>query len=102
MGVCCCSLAGTLACKYCSNNPEAERPPIVCTYTTVATDPILITGMKTNADKIRAMSDEELAEWFGKLIYPECVCCPANGAGWCGKGKCKDNWLDWLKKECDT
>lgn len=68
MGVCCCSLAGTAACKYCSNNPDAERPPVVCTYTTAATDLVLITGTKTNADKIRAMTDEEIAEWFWWML----------------------------------
>ena len=39
----------------------------------------------TNADRIRAMSDEELAEWFdGEL-----------------PSKPKEWWLDWLKKEVE-
>ena len=52
----------------------------------------------TNADRIRSMTDEELAELF------------ANGnCGYCrihdfcfGKGcaiNCEDVWLDWLRKE---
>lgn len=27
MSVCCCSLAGTAACKHCPNNPNAEPSP---------------------------------------------------------------------------
>lgn len=51
----------------------------------------------TNADRIRSMTDEELADWFGDMIYPECVCCPADNVGWCKD--CKTKWLDWLKEE---
>lgn len=64
MSACCCSLAGTAACRTCSNNPYAETPPPVRTYTTIATDAVLITGRKTNADRIRQMTDEELAEFL--------------------------------------
>lgn len=51
----------------------------------------------TNADRIRSMTDEELAEWLGDMIYPECVCCPADNDGWCKD--CKTKWLNWLKQE---
>lgn len=37
MAVCCCSLAGTAACRTCANNPDAETSPYVMTYTTDAT-----------------------------------------------------------------
>ena len=53
---------------------------------------------KTNADRIRGMSDEELAEF-----EIERMCCPH------GKHGCKENnltcdnceqcWLDWMKQE---
>ena len=56
-----------------------------------------VTPKQTNADRIRSMTDEELAEWFGNMIYPECVCCPADNDGWCED--CKTKWLDWLKQE---
>lgn len=52
----------------------------------------------TNADRIRAMSDEELA------IFLESATCPTpyNGS-WCRRDSerwnCKDCWLDWLKGE---
>lgn len=52
----------------------------------------------TNADRIRAMADEELVEIFAK-----------NDCGYCrihdfcfAKGSainCEDVWLDWLKQE---
>lgn len=92
MSVCCCSLAGTAACKYCSNNPNAERPPVVSTFITTATDQVLISGKMTNGDKIRSMTDEELATWLaretteaGRVVTEE-----------------KYKWrLDWLKQEVE-
>ncbi|MBR5948238.1 MAG: hypothetical protein IKZ82_06265 [Clostridia bacterium] len=53
----------------------------------------------TNADRIRSMTDEELAKYMGDMIYPECVCCPADETGWCSD--CYDKWLDWLKQEVE-
>ena len=111
MAVCCCSLAGTAACRYCSNNPFAERPPVVCTYATSSTDTVLITGQKTNADKIRSMSDEELAKFLRELT--DCVRCTAwdkekHGDVWnqrpCYTGEipCKEMWLRWMKEEAET
>lgn len=41
--------------------------------------------IKTNADRIRAMSDEELAVFLGNSFSPD--------------GRC---WLDWLKSEVET
>ena len=49
---------------------------------------------KTNADRIRAMSDEELAEWIHKILK-------SNIAPWAtvrGADK-RGNLLDWLKQE---
>lgn len=67
--MCFCSRAGTLDCKFCSNNPDAERPPVVRTSTTAATDSVLLIGTKkTNADRIRAMTDEEISEWFWWML----------------------------------
>lgn len=53
---------------------------------------------KTNADRIRSMSDEELAEWLSSYI--PCRTCPI-------EDDCEDdipcNWviLEWLKKEVE-
>lgn len=51
-----------------------------------------------NADRIRAMSDEELAEWIEYNIN----CSDCRLATMCdvNNGKtCFDWWLDWLKQE---
>lgn len=55
---------------------------------------------KTNADRIRAMSDEELAEWLGvycngqtaQEVEKPCIS---------GVGSCEECWLDWLKEEAE-
>lgn len=55
---------------------------------------------KTNADRIRSLSDEELATWLARLT--DCVCCPCRDPhDQCDTvdGSCQKQWLDWLKKE---
>ena len=48
----------------------------------------------TNADRLRAMSDEELAEW---LPFKMGAC---NMSEKCGNDyTCDVCWLDWLKQE---
>lgn len=53
----------------------------------------------TNGDKIRAMSDEELAEWLDSVIG----CCSLNDCSLCRmNGACDDvpiSMIKWLKKE---
>ena len=52
---------------------------------------------RTNADRVRAMSDEELAKQIAEIAE--------YGAGRCAPGcdcvnkRCEDAWLDWLKRE---
>lgn len=50
---------------------------------------------RTNADRIRSMTDEELADWFS--IY----CCrnKTYDAHCDTFGNCEECWLDWLKEE---
>ena len=61
----------------------------------------------TNADKIRSMTDKELAEWLCDTIDPECNGCPAYGLGmvWNKRcGWCDDGYgimLEWLRSEAD-
>ena len=96
MSACRCSLAGTAACRTCSNNPFADTQTPIGTHTTWVTDPVLITGQKTNADRVRRMTDEELAETYAGG-------CPNGDRLNCGKhylhgGRdCFNCWLDWLK-----
>lgn len=54
--------------------------------------------IKTNADRIRAMSDEELAEWFKEHLL--CIHCPANEECHFARD-CEGHLLKWLRKECD-
>lgn len=56
----------------------------------------------TNADRIRAMSDEELAEWISEIIL--CEECERMNGGYrpCLGGECcPDHWLDWLKRPAE-
>ena len=51
----------------------------------------------TNADSIRSMSDEELADFIGAH---DCLDCPLNNKDdWCAgsAGSCRGNVLEWLK-----
>ena len=56
----------------------------------------------SNGDRIRAKSDEELAEW---LCHG---CCPSDRGGtdiadeYCSDTNCRECWLEWLKKEADN
>ena len=59
----------------------------------------------TNADRIRAMTDEELAEWIA--VHMECETCMyfIRETGLCDYPMtygCKDAMLDWLKQEADN
>ena len=51
---------------------------------------------RTNADRIRAMTDEELAKWIAD-IYPDCP--PGYNCDSSRVTDCCDCWLDWLKQE---
>lgn len=53
---------------------------------------------KTNADRIRAMTDEELCELLIKICHHPCIA--KNGD--CGQIECKDCWIEWLKQEYET
>ena len=117
MAVCCCSLAGTAACQHCASNPFATD---VWTNKTVTVDhidakpfgngldvcpvcgkPTTIGKPQTNADRIRSMTDEELAKIISDSI--DCNVCQEQFSVLCdGTSKtCKQSWLDWLKEAAD-
>ena len=54
-----------------------------------------VLGAMTNADRIRAMTDEDLAEQIAKCVEADFF--RANVIGI--KQNSKDDWLDWLKQE---
>ena len=56
---------------------------------------------QTNADRIRAMTDEELSYWLGTFAncpegYDELGVCVRQDEA------CSKCWLDWLQQEVDT
>ena len=56
---------------------------------------------QTNADRIRAMTDEELAEFMCHNVSNgtvNCACCAA--AEFCRMGH--NGWLDWLRQEASN
>lgn len=54
----------------------------------------------TNADKIRSMSDEELAEFLVEGNEDICKLCPLDGT-YCPSSICKDILLVWLKQSIE-
>ena len=54
----------------------------------------------TNADRIRAMTDEELAKLFSDWVT-DCDCNDVPCRDFClpNRFDCKMNWLDWLEQE---
>lgn len=53
---------------------------------------------KSNADKIRSMTDEELAEFFQNTTFCDSCFIFKNGCG-TEEYSCEQRWLDWLKQE---
>lgn len=54
---------------------------------------------KTNGDRVRAMSDEELVELYQTPCEHLCLC-RRRGNG-CTSGDCKDSMLAWLRQEVE-
>ena len=52
---------------------------------------------QTNADRIRAMTDEELANFVSLCCGWTCAECPVGRE--CNGDECFSTWLDWLKQE---
>lgn len=73
MSSCCCSLAGTAACRSCSNNPYADFPPTVRTNTVTVTDKTFYTQEKTKAKWIKADTHNYL--WFRNDRVYKCSNC---------------------------
>ena len=56
---------------------------------------------KTNADRFRAKSDEELAKSIARIAM--CVDCKIkNPTCTLPISNCEKSWLEWLKQEADT
>jgi len=55
--------------------------------------------LTTNADRIRAMTDEELAEFIAYNTSCETCVVRKGGSDECHNTNCSTAWLDWLKQE---
>lgn len=60
----------------------------------------IVEAPKTNADRIRAMSDEELAEVLGKLVH--CGGCPMRDNCKVDNLPCNNVLLEWLKQPAEV
>lgn len=59
------------------------------------------TKPKTNADRIREMTDEELAEKASVRTF--CIACPVTGCDAnIGLNQCRDTWLAWLRSPAES
>lgn len=91
------SCKGCYTCKHTRLDAD-EAPCITCEHSGNAEgyeDNWEPKEPPTNAERIRMMSDEELAEWLSE--YFDCEFrCPADGGG-CYDG-CKVKILEWLRK----
>ena len=50
---------------------------------------------KTNSDRIREMTDEELSGEISRMAY--CTYCPIRCGIFCTEEECKAKWLSWLR-----
>ena len=94
-------------CHYdCSNRTSfGYCKTTVCINSNYATEWIASTWNKTeqavynpltNSDRIRSMTDEELADFLNEVNMTSCSC--AMGKSPCDAKDCPC-WLDWLKEE---
>ena len=76
--------------EWCPKKHDSLDPDLIrdCQYFRI----------KTNADRIRNMSDEELAEWLGKIQYDTAYYFAGEDTQ---KFPYPDGWLDWLKEEVE-
>lgn len=89
-----CGTCGMLNSRgFCSLT--ACRFPVSCTAVVWAPPP------RTNADRIRAMSDEELAMLLEGCVCPKKPCPDIDRDTPTDKKRCTECWLDWLKEEVE-
>ena len=74
--------------EWCEKKLDSPDPDLLrdCLYYSTA----------TRADRIRAMTDEELAEWLGRIQYDTAYYCAGEYEQ---MYPYPDGWLDWLKQE---
>lgn len=84
---------GLNLCERCAADCRHERNPNEIVVKCGAFKPPM-----TNADRIRSMSDEELAE----LLFLQRKCPPEKKHITCGTtGTCDECWTDWLRQPAE-
>ena len=89
-------------CKYKSRVWYNGWCKVACMYCTLTQEMNCKHNKKTNADRIRAMSDDELADFIYRcemsdIDYARTFCDLCNGQYECGQ--CR---LDWLRKPMEV
>lgn len=103
-----------LACDFC--NPFTEKPycrrlmkvtPKTATLPDCPLDEVLDNGIikghmesiRTNAERIRSMTDEELSSWINDHAVCNCRCEAWKDGCMDSDSTCMAAWLEWLKEE---
>ena len=95
-------------CDVCKYNPpdysshEPDKPCGDCWVFGEGNEPskfVETENRQTNADRIRSMTDEELALWLAK--FTDCSECPISAYPHCTTSDeaCACGWHEWLKEE---
>ena len=84
-------------CKHLNERDYCEFTACVIPCTVRATIPDV--KLQTNADRIRNMTDEELAVLLEGCICPKEPCPDIDRATEPDKKRCTKCWLDWLRQE---
>lgn len=82
----CCFRKGVHGISLCKREENTECTPGITCYAEVP---------QTNGDRIRSMSNEELAHFIDKRTE----CPPENGTWRCEPENCRQCWFDWLNAE---
>lgn len=96
-------------CENCAYNDNSSRLPPCLGCTASTTNPVpsnweaganYVPDIKTNADRIRGMSDEELAVLFGRLCHNAACCddCPLDE--FCPENEQTESWERMLSEPC--
>lgn len=86
-------------CNDCAERTRCDMAEIGRSPLAISTCYCYKKGNPTNADRIRTMSDEELAKYFSSIA--ECDHCQNELDRECcvNEDVCINRWLEWLKSE---
>lgn len=90
--------------NYCDGCVDYDHETQMCVPSGEAAGPAVVYCKEkrlylTKGDKIRDMTDEELAEWFLKNAVCPCVAVDEGCA--LNDDTCKQAWLSWLEEKAE-